>query len=318
MQRDCGARNAAPGQRLEDFWREVKARRGRRNRAALTRIDRLIALAIACRVLALDIRRQRYVPDVVDRLLNARAVFGPEADRATAVEMPLENLTSQHMRGPAEQDFRAGLELLPGMDEGIPTSFAEIGKQKALNGPTARHSHAQKPGRKDSRVVHDEKIAFAQEPFQIGYVCVFDLPRALVQDEQPRCAALHGGRLRNQFSRQIETEIGDVHRTYCARKKVGRVRGVAREIGKKGGPPGRWRSAFDLSRTSTRPCGMPPPARHGSRTPHRLRPNRCFLPALIALHRPAPSHCVSPFSCFRANINGASVPRQPSTAASLP
>ncbi len=203
------------------------------------------------------------------------------------------------------------------MDERVPTSFAEIGEQKALDSAAARHSHAQKPRRKDFRVVDHEKIALAQEPSQVGYVCVFDLARVFMQHEQPRCAALHGGRLRNQFRRQIEIEIGDVHRTYCARKKVGRVRRVAQEIEKKGGPPGRWRSAFDLSRTSTRPCGMPPPARHGSRTPHSLRPNRCFLPALIALHRPAPSHCVSPLR-VSGNVNGASVPRQPSTAASRP
>ena len=153
--------------------------------------------------------------DGVDRLLNARAVFGPQADRAPAVEMPLENLTVQHMRGAAEHDSRAGLELLPGMHERIPTSFAEIGKQKAFDGPAARHARAEQPGRKHFRVVDDEEIASRRNSGRSADACVFDLTRAFMQHEQPRRAALGRRRLRDQVGGQIEIEIRNVHPTHC-------------------------------------------------------------------------------------------------------
>ena len=121
VQRDGRALDAPLVQRVEKLRREMQAGGRRRDRAALARIHGLIPLAIALRVVALDVRRQRHVADLVDRVLDARAALRPETDRPPAVKMPIEHLSVQHVPGAAEHHLRSGLQLLPGMHERVPS-----------------------------------------------------------------------------------------------------------------------------------------------------------------------------------------------------
>src|SRR5690606_40248797 len=71
-----------------------------------------------------DVRRQRDVADVLDRLEH-RSPFAPQPDRTPAVEVTREDLGVQTYAVALEDHACAGLELLAGMDERLP--FLGIG-----------------------------------------------------------------------------------------------------------------------------------------------------------------------------------------------
>src|SRR5688572_19172370 len=116
MQRNGGALNAARAQFGEYFGREMEAGSRRRDRAALARIHRLIALEIAFRVGAFDIGWQRDVPNVVNGVFEADAVFRPKAYRAPAMEMPVDDFRMKFVPRTSKHHLRSGLQLLPGMN----------------------------------------------------------------------------------------------------------------------------------------------------------------------------------------------------------
>ncbi len=170
MQRDRGALNPALLECGKDLGSEVQPGRRRRYGSSLARVHGLITLPIVCSIVALDVRGQRHMADVVDGFLDARLVLRPEANRAPSVKVTPDDLRMQDMPGAAEHHLGSGLQLLPGMDERLPFMALDIRKEQAFDGAAARYPGAEKPGGKDSGVVDDEQIAVAQKLGQPGHI----------------------------------------------------------------------------------------------------------------------------------------------------
>src|SRR5579871_3877586 len=66
MQSDVRSLDTTLAQPGENFWREVKASGGSGHRSALSRIDGLVTVAVALRILAGDIGRKRNMSDLFD------------------------------------------------------------------------------------------------------------------------------------------------------------------------------------------------------------------------------------------------------------
>ena len=158
--------------------------------------------------------------DVVDCVLDARAALGPQPYRAPAVEMAIQNFAVQHLPRALEDHFRSGLKLLTRMHERIPFLIFEVREEQAFDGAAARHARAEQTSRKHFRIVDDEQIALAEVLRQAGHMCVRQMPGAFIENEQPRRGSVSCGGLRDELRRQIETEVGNVHRLYFAGKSV--------------------------------------------------------------------------------------------------
>jgi hypothetical protein len=137
---------------------EVQAGRGRSDRTAVPRVHGLVALAIRGPVRPRDVGWQRDVTDAFDRR-HEIALLRREPDRTPAVEVLTDDLPVNALAAPLEDDEGAGLELLPGVHQGLPDRVATIPDQQALDRAAAGHTTAQQPRRKDSRVVDDEQVA---------------------------------------------------------------------------------------------------------------------------------------------------------------
>ena len=87
-----------------------------------------------------------------------------------------------------------------------------IRQQQALDGAAARYAGTEQARGKYLRVVDDEQVALAEELGELGHTSVFHAPRVSVKDEEFRRPALGRGGLRDEFRRQIESEVGNVHR----------------------------------------------------------------------------------------------------------
>src|SRR4029079_17738492 len=95
VQRDLYTSSAAGFKRRDESRVEMESCGRRRYRACFAREHRLISIAIRGAVGTLDVRRQRHVPDRVDRCIDGRSIVGPEPKKAAPVETALENLTVQ-------------------------------------------------------------------------------------------------------------------------------------------------------------------------------------------------------------------------------
>src|SRR3954467_14388923 len=96
---------------------QSRCRRG--DRAALVRVNGLIAVAIFRTIGPTNVRRQWNVTDTVD-CVGHRAVFAGEPNRPTAEEPALEHLTFEPDTVAFEQHFCPRLQLLPGMHQRLP------------------------------------------------------------------------------------------------------------------------------------------------------------------------------------------------------
>ena len=143
-------------QAIEKLLGEMESGGRRRDRAALAGIHGLIPIAIALRVVPLDIRRQRHVADVLDRLFDARAVLRPEPYRPPAMEVPLENFAMKHVTHASKYHLRSRPKLLAGMDERVPALYplvVEVGPGAGIRRPrrSARARREGGPGRPSCR-----------------------------------------------------------------------------------------------------------------------------------------------------------------------
>ena len=164
--------------------------------------------------------------DVIDCVLDAPAALGPQPYRAPAVEVAIQNFAVQHVPRALEDHFRSGSKLLTRMHERIPFLVFEVRKEQTFDGAAAWDARAEQTSRKHFRIVDDEKIALAEVVGQAGHMCVRQIPGAFVENEQPRRGSVICGGLRDELRRQIETEVGNVHRLYFAGKQSS-VRKVA-------------------------------------------------------------------------------------------
>ncbi len=94
VKRDARNLNAACCERGEHLRREVQTGRGRGHRAALLGEDRLVAIAIRVRIVAVNIRRQRDVADAIEN--GEEVVDRGELKQALAELAALEHFRFEH------------------------------------------------------------------------------------------------------------------------------------------------------------------------------------------------------------------------------
>ena len=87
-----------------------------------------------------------------------------------------------------------------------------IRQQQALDRAAARYAGTEQARGKYLRVIDDEQVALAEELGELCHMRVLHAPRVSVKDEEFRRPALGRGSLRDEFRRQIEPEVGNVHR----------------------------------------------------------------------------------------------------------
>ena len=126
VQRNLGELDAARLQRGNQRLAEMQACGRRGDRSTLVREQRLIAVAVIRPIAALDVRWQGHVTDRVDRLVDRRAVLGPQADHAPAKKTLLENLA---VEGVNSFKHHAGpwFQFLPRMHQRFPEGRCQAG-----------------------------------------------------------------------------------------------------------------------------------------------------------------------------------------------
>src|SRR5947207_553279 len=110
-----------------------------------------------------------------------------------------------------KDDLRAGSQLLARMHESFPLGACGAADEQALDGSAARYTPAEKPCRKDARVVDDEDIAPLEKLGKGRDGFVDHGPDCAIEEEHARGAPLRCRLLRDQFRRKIEIEIADIH-----------------------------------------------------------------------------------------------------------
>jgi hypothetical protein len=84
-------------------------------------------------------------------------------------------------------------------------------EEQRFDSPAARNTAAEQTGRKDFRVVEDQKVARLEVLRKRGKLGVFGRARCGVEDEEARSTSNSGRLLSNELIRQFEVEIRDVH-----------------------------------------------------------------------------------------------------------
>ncbi len=106
----------------------------------------------------------------------------------------------------------ARLELLSGVDKRLPVLVAAAAQEQAFDGAAARHAPAEQSSRKHARVVDHQEVAGREVIGQRRETAVCDVAGRAIQVEEPRRAPIGGRFLGDQFGRQLEVEVADVHR----------------------------------------------------------------------------------------------------------
>jgi hypothetical protein len=117
VQGDIGGLDTALADPVEDFWCEMQASRGSRDRSTLLGVDGLIALAIVGGIRARNVRRERDVADAVEdweEILN-----GLKANAALAEFSAGEDFGLQFIL-PAEKQAFADADLAAGPNQAFP------------------------------------------------------------------------------------------------------------------------------------------------------------------------------------------------------
>ena len=212
---DVGDLDAAVGDGLEDFRREVQAGGGRGDRAGLAGVDGLVALAVFGSVFAVNVGRQGDVAGALER--GVKVGNGLEADGALAVFTMGDDLSLQ--AAVAEADDFAGEDFAPGADEGEPLPLGELLGEHDLDAAgdvvaglgMEAGALAVEAGGDDAGVVEDEEVAGLKEGGKVAEVAVGEGSGGAVEGEHARGGAVGEGFLRDEFRWEVEIEFGDEH-----------------------------------------------------------------------------------------------------------
>ena len=97
------------------------------------------------------------------------------------------------------------------MHEHIPRVTVDLSKQQAFDSASAGIAMPNQARCNDTRVVDNEKVVSRQERRKVRNALMSPPGYGAIDHEQPRGAALCGGRLRDELRRKIEGEIRKTH-----------------------------------------------------------------------------------------------------------
>ena len=184
---------------LKKFGRKVQSRRGRRCRAVLLGVHRLIALGV-CKFF-MDIGRQRHCSHAREDVLK-RTVIHKFDDTFPRIG------DRQHPEGEffVDDEVRAGAALSAGTYEHLPPGQIKAFQEQHLH-CAAMLGMRIDARRQHPRAVDDEHVPRLQIVDNVAEDFVFELPRVAVIDKQTGAVARLGWRLRDEFFGQIVIKI---------------------------------------------------------------------------------------------------------------
>lgn len=222
MQSEFADLNASPAKALEDPFRKMESRRGRRYRPRRSGENRLVTLAIRRLVLAMDIRRQRYMAQALE---SAGQIRGVRKSNPPLTEFaPADHLRLQFPF--SEYHPFAHAHLPAGANQRVPHPGLEFARQQHLNrrakkfpplaprrtlrahpGPAAEQARGNHPG-----VVQHHQFVAAQEIRQFAKRPVLPRSRPAVEHEHLSGIALGRRMLGNAFRGKLVIEFVYMHR----------------------------------------------------------------------------------------------------------
>ena len=221
--------DAAPADAVENIGCEMKAGGGGGYRSALLGVDGLIAFAIAGRIGARDIRRERNVADAIEgsEEIVAAVKDGLEAEVAQAELRAGEDLGLQFVTVTEEEAF-PDLNLAAGAHQAFPivgmrgklarqqnfdAAVKEIsgrGIVRADRVGTGALAAAIEPRWKYAGVVEDQQVARPQQVREITEHAV-GMAASSLQVEHTGSIAGGEGFLGNEVVGEVEVEVGNQH-----------------------------------------------------------------------------------------------------------
>jgi len=229
VERDFSGLDAAPADTAENLLSEMEAGGGGGYRSALLGVDGLIALAIARRVRAGNVGRERDMADAIEggeEVVHAGS--GREADVALAELGAGEDLGLKFVLVTEEQAL-ADAYLATGTNQAFPI----VGFGGELPGEQNLDAAAQKiagcgivraeglsagalaatiePGGKDAGVVEDHEIAGPQQIGEVAEQAIGIVAAGALQVQQAGSVTGGEGVLGNELVGKVEVEIGNQH-----------------------------------------------------------------------------------------------------------
>ena len=239
---DLGGFDATLADAVEDFWSEVEASGGSRDRSILLGINGLVAMEIARRIGAGDVRRKRDVADAAESgeevvlavvfVMVIFVIFSSKrlkSDAAFAKVGAGENIGLQFVMLPEKKAF-ADADLASGANQALPiirvrrklareqdlnASLQKVACRRIVRAHGLRASAfaaAVKTGRKDAGVVENDEIAGAQQVREIAEQAIRVLAAGSLKMQHAGAVAGGEGFLGNEFFGEMKVEVGDQHR----------------------------------------------------------------------------------------------------------
>ncbi len=234
VQRDLGSLDAALTNSVENLWSEMETGSGRRYRSALLGINGLIALAIAERIRARDVGRERDVADAIEHGEKVIVILEEvKANVALAEFSACEDLGLQFIGVQfiliAEEEAFADSDLAAGTNQALPVVGidGELAGQKNFDaavkeiasGRIARANRlgvsafaaAEEPRWKDAGVVENDEIAGLQKVGKFTEQAIRIIAAGSLQAQHAGAVAGGEGFLGDEFAGKVEVEIGNPH-----------------------------------------------------------------------------------------------------------
>src|SRR5271166_6383649 len=111
MQSDFDGVNSALANAIQDFRCEMQSRRGRRDRPDVLGVDRLVALAVAGRIRARNVRWKRHVADAVksrEEIINRLKAYAPLTEFSAGENFCMQLIVRAEEQPFSDSDFAAG------------------------------------------------------------------------------------------------------------------------------------------------------------------------------------------------------------------
>jgi hypothetical protein len=210
---DFGGLDAALVDSIEDFRSEMQAGGRGCYRSRRLGIDGLIAFAIAGRIGAGDVGRERDVADAIESGEEVvHGLNGLEADMAFAELGAGQDLGLQLILI-AEEEALADTDFAARANQAFPINGirGELAGEKDFDAAPSAFAASVETGGKDASVVEDQEIAGVQKVGEVAEQAIGIFAAGSLQMQQAGSVAGGEGFLGDEFGGKVEVEIGNPH-----------------------------------------------------------------------------------------------------------
>lgn len=232
---DLGGFGTTLADAVEDFWSEMKAGGGSRDRSILLGVNGLVAIEVARRIGARDVGWKRDVADAVEKgeeIVFVKVIFSGKRMKADAAFAELgagKNFGLQFVVLPEKKAFtQADLASRANQAFPIVRVSGKLAREQDLNAALQKvaccgiaranwlrasaFAAAIKTRGKDASVIENNEIAGAQQVGKIAEEAIRVLTGGSLKTQHAGAVACGERFLRDEFFREMKVEVGDQHR----------------------------------------------------------------------------------------------------------